>query len=119
MIESLSKAKKFSETLFLCTSICGRTLLPISQKENDEVFSILGRIGVSSLYAWLRISDVGTEGIWRDIENDALVNFTNWYTGHPSGSKSNYDYASMNTYGKWYAHPEESYTRSTIICELP
>ena len=119
VIESLTYSKKLSETLFLCTSICGRMLLPISQKENDEVFSILGRIGVSSLYAWIRISDVGKEGIWRDIENDAMVNFTNWHSGHPSSSKSNYDYASMDSVGKWYAHTEENYKRTTIICELP
>ena len=116
VIESPS-GKKHSESLFLCASICGRMLLPVSEKENDEVFSMLGTNGVTSFHAFIRISDAGKEGVWRDVEHKAFVNYTNWSSGKPSSSQSSYDYASLNSNGKWYAH-SESDTRRTIICEL-
>ena len=117
VIES-STGKKYSETLFLCTTICGRMFLPTSKKENDDVYSILGRIGVSSKSAWLRISDEGKEGSWRDVENNTLVNFTNWYSGQPNGKRdSNEDYAKLDTDGKWWDTTPT--TSSTIVCELP
>ena len=118
VIES-STTKKFSETLFLCGSICGRMFLPTSKKENDEVYSILGRNGVSSKSAWLRVSDEGKENIWRDVESKVLVNFTNWNSGQPNGaSDSDEDYVTISTDGKWWDSKPSS-TQKTIICELP
>ena len=119
VIES-SEGKKFTETLFLCSSICGRMFLPTSKKENDEIFSILGENNVKSTIrsAWIRISDEGTEGTWKDAENKMLVNFTNWASGQPNGkADSTEDYGMMITDGKW-ADTVPSTIRYLIICEL-
>ena len=41
----VDRYKGFSDTLFLCKSICGRMFKPTSQYENDEVHSIMKRNG--------------------------------------------------------------------------
>ena len=90
--------------------------LPSSQKENDEVSSILRRNGVSGA-AWIRISDVYKEGVWIDIENNAPVNFTNWASDQPN-TRYNYDFAYISSNREWYAHERDAQFRN-IICELP
>lgn len=116
VIESLSTHKKPSEALVLCTHVCGRLFLPTSQKETDEVTSILARNHIANPRAWIRISDAGKKGIWRDIENKAKLNFTNWNSGEPA-SNQDYQYAYIYTNGKWTARGEST-KFPTIICEL-
>ena len=116
VIECPSSSKTFTQSIFLCSSLCGRMLLPSSKSENDEVFSILGRNNVKSNF-WIRFSDAGKEESWRDIENNAVVNFTNWKSNQPSASKD-FDYATFDlSLGKWYSNPDTS--RSVVVCELP
>ena len=113
----LPSGKNYFDTLFLCTSVCGRMFLPSSQKENDEIVSILGRNNMLNSF-WIRFSDAGREGSWRDIENNAIVNYTNWNSGQPSSSKSTYDYTYMyQSSGKWRSTSDQSF--SAVICELP
>ena len=117
VIECPSSQKTFSQSIFLCSSLCGRMFLPSSQKENDEIVSILGRNNMLNSF-WIRFSDAGREGSWRDIENNAIVNYTNWNSGQPSSSKSTYDYTYMyQSSGKWRSTSDQSF--SAVICELP
>ena len=117
VIECPSNTKNFSQSIFLCSSLCGRMFLPSSQKENDEIVSILGRNNMPNNF-WIRFSDAGREGSWRDIENNAVVNYTNWNSGQPSSSKSTYDYTYMyQSSGKWWSTSDQSF--SAVICELP
>ena len=116
MIESISTHKKPFEALSLCTHVCGRLFLPTSQKETDEFTSILARNHIANPRAWIRISDAGKKGIWRDIENKAKLNFTNWSSGEPA-SNQDYQYAYMYPTGKWIARGEST-KFPTIICEL-
>ena len=89
--------------------------LPSSQKENDEVWSILERKGLLGYEAaWIRISNSDNTGSWRDIENNALVNLTNWANKEP---KSYHSRAYTASDRKWYSSYGDS--RKNIICELP
>ena len=121
--------KTNDQSRFLCAGICGRMFLPSSQKENDEVSSILRRNGVIKS-AWIRISDVDNKGIWRDIENNASVIFTNWASGHPNTSlfqdprelaniNPNSEWYSMLSFTRDYRNDKHSTKLNSIICELP
>ena len=116
MIKS-SPGKTNDQTRFLCASICGRMLSPSSQKENDEVASILERNGASGT-VWIRISDTDKDGVWIDIENNSPINFTNWASEQP---RYNHDFAYiLYPSSKWYGYPgSDSGKFRTIICELP
>ena len=117
LVIELSTGKNYYDTLFFCMRFCGRMFLPTSQKENDELFSIWGRRGVSSKEAWIRISDEGKENIWRDVGNKALVNFTNWNSGQPNGAHdTDEDYVRISNGGKWW--DSTSSPKSTVVCEL-
>ena len=80
--------------------------------------------------AWIRISDVDNKGIWRDIENNASVIFTNWASGHPNTSlfqdprelaniNPNSEWYSMLSFTRDYRNDKHSTKLNSIICELP
>ena len=87
----------FNAAVQVCQSICGKVMLPVSSKENQEIAQFIvdnvGRTG-----AWIRISDITQEGIWRDTyDQSKWVGFTHWITNEPNNSHKNEHNAVINT----------------------
>ena len=85
----------------MCRAICGKLILPVSSKENREVYefitanNIRGDTGI-----WLRISDEYKEGTWRDsYDQSKLVGFTHWRktVGEPNNYGGIEHYGMLNT----------------------
>ena len=115
--------------MFLCKSVCGLLLKPISLEENDEISLILRGSGVRKGF-WLRITDEeeskytrqSREAIWKDFLNEKTINFTNWADEEPSdynyARTIRHDYARMiPSNGKWYSTGSSGKHISYIVCE--
>ena len=62
---------------------------------------------------WIRLSDEGTDGIWKDPDDKENLTFTNWREHRPIHYSSK-SHAVMLYGGKWYdLHP--TYRASTFI----
>ena len=109
----ISSKINFHDALFLCRKICGRMVLPNSQEESDELSSVAKRY-IKKF--WIRFSDADKEGDWRDFDNNAAVNFSNWESSQPNeGTSGNFAY--MYLTGELYdVNWNNSYN---VVCELP
>ena len=104
----------------ICDSVCGRVFLPISSEENQQAVEILSTHGISQ--AWLRVSDIYEEGVWKDFETLEDMKFTNWGPGEPDDQANQIidahseDYAVLLDNGYWNGIP--SNIGAWILCEL-
>ena len=112
---STSIGQSFHETFFFCKKICGKMVLPASQKESDELSTISKKY---LMHFWIRFSDADKEGQWRDFGNNSVVNFTNWEIKQPASEA--HDFAYMNHYhdGKLTSSYKSNQYISAIVCEL-
>ena len=112
----VSLSKNFVDSILFCRKICGRMVLPNSQKESDELSSIAKRYEKNFP---IRYSDADREGNWGDFDNGATVNFRNWASGQPReyDSYAGYlDFAYFSSDGKMYATSRGAH--GSVICEL-
>ena len=79
----------FNIAVKVCQSICGKIVLPVSLEENQEIQQfIMENVGMQD--AWIRISDIMQENVWRDtFDQSKWFGFTDWYakTREPNNYK--------------------------------
>ena len=103
----------------ICDSVCGRVFLPISSEENQQAVEILSTHGISQ--AWLRVSDIYEEGVWKDFETLEDMKFTNWGSNEPNDADESHggeDYAILINSGYWNDIYYGGWN-TRILCELP
>ena len=87
---------------------------PSTRTENNEVYAIIEDYG----HIWIRISDAEKEETWKDTDGKEILTFTNWRSGQPNNYDGDEHWGYMYSYdGKWY-DDDDSYTVSSIVCEL-
>ena len=91
----------YDEAKIVCKDICGDLYFPSSQKENDEVESVLDgherRWDIG--YVWIRIYYDQSDGKWKDPENKENLTFTNVVTYGKQNAGDNH--AILNLSGYW------------------
>ena len=100
--------KTYDKAQMVCKDICGDLYFPSSQKENDEVESVLdGRRGYSHDigWVWLRIHYDQSDGKWKDPDNKENLTFTNFEDRWVWEDKHE-DHAVMSSWGKWLVRKE-------------
>ena len=101
--------------------MCGDLYFPSTLKDDLEIYSLFGQhwdeTGNIIGWHWIRISDEGTEGIWKDPENKENLTFTNWAEGSPKNISMN-DHAVINYHGKWVNTYGPACVASEVLCEL-
>ena len=82
----IKRKEPFNVAFKVCQSICGKIILPISKEENREIKRIILDI-VGKAGAWIRISDISEEGVWRDtFDQSRWHGFTHWVPNEPNNN---------------------------------
>ena len=104
----------------ICENLGAKVPLPRSSDENNDYKNAFRKL-TSHSYVALGLSDVASEGIWRDFDGN-LATYTNWNDREPN-NQGDEDYALMytkrtedTTPGKWNDETKDRYTIA-IICE--
>ena len=109
--------KTFHEAESLCKNICGIIYFPSSLAENNKVFDIAGKGGSQDQDIWLRLTDEGAEGIWKDPENRDYLSFMNWQKEQPNNSGGQHHACFIGSSGQWNDAADSNKKRH-VICEL-
>ena len=51
--------------------------------------------------AWIGVSDTASEGSWVNVDNSAVVSYTNWNTNEPNGNQRENCVMMYQNTGKW------------------
>ena len=94
----VQRKASFNVAAKVCQSICGKIILPISRSENDDIIQFLHEV-VGQAGAWLRISDIIQENVWRDtFDQNKWKGFTDWRENEPNNSGGKEHHAVFSSY---------------------
>ena len=108
--------KTWKQAKSICESICGALYFPSNLTENQEVNAIIKKSEIDNTI-WIRISDNGSEGIWKDPDNKEILTFTYWDSNQPNNNNGEQHWGMMRMNGKWNDE-SDSFKLYFIACEL-
>ena len=82
----------------ICTAKGGYLAIPNNADENAFILS--GVKQISKEEAWIGITDIAQEGVWKDVKGNSLT-YTNWVSGEPNNYLNIEDYAHIYGDGTW------------------
>ena len=82
----------------ICEGKGGYLAIPNGADENAFILS--GVQKTSKEEAWLGITDIAQEGVWKNVKGSS-ISYSNWETDEPSGYLGIEDYVEMYPSGKW------------------
>ena len=82
----------------ICEEKGGYLAIPNDINENDMILS--GLKCTSNTLAWIGISDIENEGVWKDVKGN-VIQYTNWSYPQPDNYGGREDYGHMYEDGTW------------------
>ena len=82
----------------ICEAKGGYLAIPNNADENAMI--IAGLKNTSNAWAWIGITDIAQEGIWKDVKGN-VIQYTNWSSPQPDNYGGREDYVHMYEDGTW------------------